>query len=236
MRRTLWALAAVLGLLSPAAAPANTSHAGWPAIDGMLLINKLDQNRPLDGRPGGDPFDGTEYSFSCPKGQLHSHCIPHGVRIAAHGGVTCEALAAAAARFAAQHHATPRASRCTRTLQSAALVPTAIGHNELLGGHGSDTIHAGPAGDVIWGDYKPDGQPTTQVDVLDGGAGNDFIYASHGTNDISTGGGKDVVHAHFGRGRIRCGSARTIVFLSHKSRPGYHLAGCRRISYKTLGY
>ena len=109
-------------------------------------------------------------------------------------------------------------------------------HNELQGGHGHDLIIAGNAGDVIWGDYKEGGQPTTQFDRLYGGAGNDFIYASHGTNFIRTGGGRNVVHAHFGRGRIRCGSPSDIVYLSHRSRPGYHLIGCRHISYKTLGY
>jgi Ca2+-binding RTX toxin-like protein len=115
-------------------------------------------------------------------------------------------------------------------------VPLSIGHNELLGGHGNDTIHAGPAGDVIWGDYKPSGQPTTQVDRLYGGPGNDFIYASHGTNYIRTGVGEDVVHAHFGRGTIDCGSIHTIVFISHASRPHYKLTGCTHVSYRTLGY
>jgi hypothetical protein len=229
MRRSLLALAVGLALVTAGPSPANTSHAGWPAITGMLLINKLDQPRPLDGRPGGDPFDGTDYSNSCPRGQLHSHCIPHGVRVARHNGVTCAALAAAEGRLA------QRASSCTRTLASAALVPASIGHNELLGGHGDDTIHAGPAGDVIWGDYKPSGQPTTQVDTLHGGPGNDFIYASHGTNYISTGGGADVVHAHFGRGTIRCASRRSIAYLSHAGRALYHVSGCR-ISYTTLGY
>jgi Ca2+-binding RTX toxin-like protein len=109
-------------------------------------------------------------------------------------------------------------------------------HNELLGGHGNDVLVAGDAGDVLWGDYKPGGQPTSQVDRIDGGAGNDFIYASHGQNIIFTGGGSDTVHAHFGRGEIHCGSPQTIVFLSHRSRPHYRLFGCRRISYKTLGY
>jgi hypothetical protein len=109
-------------------------------------------------------------------------------------------------------------------------------HNELLGGHGNDIITAGNAGDVLWGDYKPSGQPITQNDVLQGGAGRDFIYASHGRNTIDTGGGNDVVHAHFGYGSITCHSPGTIVFLSRRSRPGYQLSGCRHISYKTLGY
>jgi hypothetical protein len=38
--------------LGPAGvASANTSHEGWPRIDGMLLMNKTDLARPLDARP-----------------------------------------------------------------------------------------------------------------------------------------------------------------------------------------
>jgi hypothetical protein len=29
---------------------------------GMTLMNKRNQSRPLDGRPGHDPFDGTDPS------------------------------------------------------------------------------------------------------------------------------------------------------------------------------
>ena len=112
------------------------------------------------------------------------------------------------------------------------VVPADIGHNELLGGHGSDTIHAGPAGDVIWGDYKPCCQPEGQVDHLYGGPHKDFIYASHGRNYIYTGGGHDVVHGHFGRGEIHCDSPDVLVFLSHRSRRGYHLFGCKHIDYR----
>jgi hypothetical protein len=109
-------------------------------------------------------------------------------------------------------------------------------HNELLGGHGNDTIYAGDAGDVLWGDYKPSGQPITQVDRIYGGAGKDFIYASHGRNLIFTGGGADVVHAHFGRGEIHCRSRTVVVYISHRSRPHYRLFGCRRVSYRTVGH
>ena len=40
--------------------------------------------------------------------------------------------------------------------------------DELLGGHGNDTIRGRGAADVIWGDYKPCCQPKRQRDLLDG--------------------------------------------------------------------
>jgi Ca2+-binding RTX toxin-like protein len=210
VRRLLLCLAGAVALVAAPSAAANTSHAGWPAITGMLLINKLDQSRPLDGRPGADPFDGADFSEPCPLGELHSHCIPGGIPVAGRAAVTCSTLATTEAQVTALLGLSTRPSVCSSDLASAALVPIDIGHNELLGGHGSDTIHAGPAGDVI--------------------------YASHGVNHIRTGVGEDVVHAHFGSGTITCGSIHAIVYISHASRPHYRLSGCTHVSYRTLGY
>jgi hypothetical protein len=106
-------------------------------------------------------------------------------------------------------------------------------HNELLGGHRNDTITAGDVGDVMWGDYKPSGQPETQRDVITGGPGKDHIYASHGTNTIVTNGGADRVHAHYGRGSITCTTKQPLVFLSHRSKPRYTLHGCTRITFRS---
>ena len=200
VRLTLLAFAALAVLASPTAV-ANTSHQGWPRIDGMLLMNKTDAPRPLDARPGHDPFHGDDRRYSCDAIHRRGRC-----------------------------HRRFRRRRHHRVMSRRA------GHNELLGGHGSDTIYAGPWGDVLWGDYKPSGQPGGQVDRLRGGRGKDFIYASHGENLVWAGGGADVIHAHFGHGQIWCGHGRTIVYLSHRSRRGYRLHGCHRISYKTLGY
>ena len=161
VRRLVLVLAVALAL--PGVAAANTSHEGWPKINGDLKMHKNDESSTL---------------------------------------------------------------RATKTRK----------HNELLGGHGNDTIYAGPWGDVVWADYKPSGQPTTQVDSIVGGPGKDFIYASHGTNDISAGGGDDVVHAHFGSGTIDCGAGTDTAFVSHRSRKGYRIRHCERISYKTLGH
>jgi len=160
-RRVTFALLAA-ALAAPAAlAGANTSHAGWPKIDGLTVINRSDADRTITGLPDK--------------------------------------------------------------------------HNELLGGNGDDTLVGGAIGDVLWGYYKPAGQPTTQTDTITGGAGKDFIYAGHGRNLIFGGGGADQIHAHFGRGEIHCASAKAVVFLSHRSRPDYKLFGCSTISYKTAG-
>ena len=200
MRVILMALVCVC-LLPLSVAIANTSHAGWPTIDGMLLMNKLDGTRPLDARPGHDPFGGQDRRYSCDQVHVRGKCQ---LRLVwGPGGLGVSSTPA---------------------------------HNELLGGHGNDTIYAGPWGDVLWGDYKPSGQPTTQIDYLYGGAGKDFIYASHGTNYIHSGGGDDVIHAHFGRGEIWCEGGQPIVYLSHRGRKGYRLHGCGRISYRTAGY
>ncbi len=109
-------------------------------------------------------------------------------------------------------------------------------HNELLGGHGNDTIFAGPNGDVLWGDYKPSGQPASQHDRIAGGAGNDFIYASHGTNDIAAGSGNDYIKAHYGHGTIDCGGGRDVPLHRPQSAAPTASPRCETVSHRTLGY
>ena len=68
-RRRAVAYAAVLLILLAAATRvgAKTSHDGWPRIDGMLLMNKDDSSRPLDARPGHDPFEGQDPTYNRPR-------------------------------------------------------------------------------------------------------------------------------------------------------------------------
>jgi Ca2+-binding RTX toxin-like protein len=195
-RRRLAAALATLGILAAdaATAQAKTSHEGWPHIDGVLLMNKLDQSRPLDARPGQDLFGQTDPSYSCDGLHLNRRCAgPSGT-----------------------------VSR--------------VGHNKLLGGHGNDVVYAGGHGDVIWGDYKPSGQPQRQVDHLYGGRGRDFIYASHGRNTIEAGSGDDYVKAHFGRGVVDCGGGNDTLYISRKAQRRYKIRHCETVSHKTLGY
>lgn len=199
--RVLFLAMAFACLLPVSLAAANTSHDGWPPIDGVLLMNKPDSARPLDARPGQDPFGGQDRRYSCDGVHLRGKCQ---------------------LRFVWQF--------------TGLVMSSQAGHNELLGGHGNDTIHAGPWGDVLWGDYKPDGQPTGQSDQLYGGDGRDFIYASHGSNAISAGAGDDWIKAHFGHGSIDCGPGNDLLYISRRVQKGYTISGCERISHKTIGH
>jgi Ca2+-binding RTX toxin-like protein len=143
--------------------------------------------------------------------------------------------AVAPAQKKASHKEWPKIDRLVihENDESTPMVGTKGKHNEMLGGHGNDTISAADVGDVLWGDYKPSGQPTTQKDILTGGPGKDHIYASHGTNTIVSRGGADQIHAHFGRGTITCTNSKPLVFLSHRSQKKYKLHGCKRITFRS---
>jgi RTX calcium-binding nonapeptide repeat (4 copies) len=106
-------------------------------------------------------------------------------------------------------------------------------HNWLLGGYGNDTIYAGDAGDVIWGDYHPEGQPESQRDYIHGGAGEDWIYSSHGYNEIWTGAGNDHLALVYGHGIVYCNGPGLKTFVMRylpQNRP-WTLVGC---SHKAL--
>lgn len=199
----------VLGsMLVPAAVEGMTDHSGWPKINGLQLMNQRDGERPLDARWGRDPHGGQDRSYSW---NQVAKAICKG------GGSACY-------ERDGQVNGTPRY-----------VVPEKPRHNKLLGGHGSDTIYAGRVGDVIWGDYKPGGQPTGQFDRLTGGAGNDHIYASWGQNVIDAGAGADYIKAFKGRGKVDCGPGKDVFNVSRRAKPKYDITGCETISHKTIG-
>jgi Ca2+-binding RTX toxin-like protein len=202
----LFSLLALTGLLLTVATVAiaappgavNQRGDGWPPTTGMVLLNQFDDdNRPLDGRPGRDPFGGTDPAYRCDDEHRN--------------GMLC-------------HH---RFERC----ESGMCVKPGRVHNKLLGGHGDDTIFAGPGGDVLWGDYKPGGGPR-QTDRLTGGRGRDFIYGSKGHNIIRAGAGNDFVKARYGWGRVNCGPGRDVYYTSGRNKRGkrYKVRGCERIT------
>jgi hypothetical protein len=99
-------------------------------------------------------------------------------------------------------------------------------NDELLGLHGNDVLSGGFGQDILWGDQLPTGNNEWQHDVMDGGPGNDWIYSSHGRNDIKGGPGTDHIWGHFGRGTIDCGSGWDVVHTKHRST--YRLRNCER--------
>jgi hypothetical protein len=100
-------------------------------------------------------------------------------------------------------------------------------NDELLGSHGNDLVRGGVGSDILWGDQLPVGNNTWQHDTLDGGAGNDWIYSSHGFNRIYGGAGNDHIWGHFGHGTIDCGSGWDVVHV--KRHPTYKLRNCERV-------
>ena len=84
-------------------------------------------------------------------------------------------------------------------------------NDELLGHHGSDKLTGNGGKDVLWGDWDPSNNNTSQHDVLRGGAGNDFLYPSHGRTTVYGGPGKDYVWAFYGRGFIDCGPGKDTI-------------------------
>jgi hypothetical protein len=103
--------------------------------------------------------------------------------------------------------------------------------DKILGAHGSDRLIGLGGVDVIWGDEIPN-NPANQTDYIDGGAGGDFLYASHGYNTMIGGPGNDKIHAHYGRGTISCGAGKDKVWQSHKRRKGWKIGkDCEIITY-----
>jgi Ca2+-binding RTX toxin-like protein len=103
--------------------------------------------------------------------------------------------------------------------------------DKILGAHGSDTFYGLGGVDVIFGDEVPN-NPASQVDFIDGGAGGDFIYGSHGKSTLIGGEGDDKIHARYGRGTISCGPGKDKVWQARKRRKNWTIAkDCEKITY-----
>jgi Ca2+-binding RTX toxin-like protein len=102
-------------------------------------------------------------------------------------------------------------------------------NDELLGHHGSDRISGAGGHDVIWGDWDPRNNNGVQRDVLRGGAGNDWLYPSHGRTRVYGGPGRDRVWAFYGRGTIDCGPGRDTVRV--RMNGAFRLRNCETVNH-----
>jgi hypothetical protein len=102
-------------------------------------------------------------------------------------------------------------------------------NDELLGHHGSDRIQGMAGKDVLWGDWDPKNNNGRQRDVLRGGAGDDWIYPSHGRTVVDAGPGKDYVWAYYGSGTIDCGPGRDTARVRLETK--FRVRNCERIRH-----
>jgi hypothetical protein len=167
---------------------------------------------------------------------LRRACLPAATLLAA--GVLAalpSAPASAGCTDCADHDAWPARDGVLRIHKApgpSRLVGTARA-DELLGHHGSDVLVGRSGSDVLWGDAVPGGQPSTQYDRIRGGAGNDFIYGSHGRNTIHAGAGNDVISVHFGRGLVDCGPGRDLYHVARSRRHRYRFRNCEVVDYRS---
>jgi Ca2+-binding RTX toxin-like protein len=107
-------------------------------------------------------------------------------------------------------------------------------NDELLGGHGDDSIYGVEGHDVIWSDHKATGNTRRQRDRVYAGPGNDWVYASHGRNTIYGGAGQDTIRVWFGRGFVDCGPGRRdILYVSRTQNKKVKRRNCERVSHKS---
>jgi hypothetical protein len=65
--------------------------------------------------------------------------------------------------------------------------------------------------------------------VLRGGAGNDWLYPSHGRTAVHGGPGRDRVWAFYGRGTIDCGPGRDTVRV--RMNGAFRLRNCETVNH-----
>ena len=101
--------------------------------------------------------------------------------------------------------------------------------DELLGFGGDDELHGYGGADIIWGNFHPSINPTGQRDLIDGGAGNDWLYTSHGRNTVLGGPGNDFLYAYYGRGTLDCGPGKQDTAKIRLGTGQYKVKNCERI-------
>jgi hypothetical protein len=102
-------------------------------------------------------------------------------------------------------------------------------NDELLGHHGSDTLSGNRGHDILWGDWDPSNNNSSQRDILRGGAGNDWIYPSHGRSIVKGGPGSDYVWAFYGKGTIDCGPGVDTARI--RTNGAFKTIGCEQIRH-----
>ena len=216
----LLAVLAVAVLGACGLAWANTSHAGWPAIQN-LLIDK-------------DPTGGAHVLYGRPG--VHNELLGGYGSDTIYGGnagdVIWTNLHPNFQLYDPTHRYCPSLREYIGSLPAAPATPADVAAARADYAAANAACRARPRDTG----QAPATAPPPSVGTVHAGNGDNFIYATDTTNFVWTGTGRTMVHASVGGGVIHCQSRRVIVFLSHNSRRHYKLPGCRHLSYFSVGY
>lgn len=219
MRRVgLLSAVVVLGLTS--AGYANTSHAGWPPIQNLLIDH--------DNSGGGHVLYGTPGVHNELLGSYGSDTI-YGSNA---GDVIWADYHSDFSNYDPTQRYCPRLKEYVGSLAQKPTTPAELRAVRLAFTQSDRACKAQPASTG----RPPSSTPPASVGTIHAGNGNDFIYATDTENYVWTGTGDTKVHASVGGGVIHCQSSKVIVFLSRQSRPHYQLPGCRHLSYFSVGH
>jgi RTX calcium-binding nonapeptide repeat (4 copies) len=173
--------AAAIAVPSAPAAPkgaVNQFKDGWPKITHLVLSNRDNSSRPIDGRPGRDPFGGTDPTYSCDG--VHSD------RWCAHRFVPCAS----------------GLGLCVTDRRGNNKLLGGHGNDTIKGGPWTDIIWADFHGipsrtstDRMWGnkgrDFIYGGHGWNSIHA---GKGNDFVKVKFGRGFVDCGPHRDIVY------------------------------------------
>ncbi len=220
----------VLGLA--AAGQASTSHAGWPAIQNLLIDR--------------DNSGGSHVLYATPG--VHNELLGSFGSDTIYGGNAGDVIwtdyhpdfgaydptrrYCPVGAYDPTRRYCPRLKEYIGSLPVKPMTPADLAAVEAAYSQSDRACRALPASTGA----PPSSTPPASVGTVHAGNGANFIYATDTTNYVWTGTGATKVHASVGGGEIHCQSSRMVVFLSHRSRTHYKLFGCRHISYFSVGY
>ncbi len=220
--RRLGVMGALVGLVLGLAAvgQANTSHAGWPPIENLLIDH--------------DHSGGSHVLYATPG--VHNELLGSFGSDTIYGGNAGDVIWTDYNPDFSTYDPTvrycPRLKEYIGALPVKPATPAALVSVKAAFAVSDRACQALPASTG----KPPSSTPPPSVGTVHAGNGANFIYATDTTNYVWTGTGATKVHASVGGGEIHCQSSRVVVFLSHRSRPHYKLLGCRHLSYFSVGY
>lgn len=172
-------LACAITAVALAAPPGSVNQRGdgWPRINGLVLINSHHGSRPLDARPGNDPFQGTDRRYRCDGVHAGGSCLRKLVKCGPKKRCVSDRRV----------HNELLGGHNDDTIYAGPTGDVIWGDYAPGGGAGQrDKLTGGAGPDFIYG--------SKGRNVIKAGPGNDFIKARYGRGRIDCGKGNDILY------------------------------------------